>query len=171
MNDLERRSPVAPRGRGVAVLAFAAIASDVVVAVLAYTYWRALIGAPSNESLAPEDDIQYALASFAYAVSSVLRYLVLAGLVVALLRMRTVPRSTEPRTVAPAGIRLRPTALAFVAVELVYAASAWNQSEPNGAWFLTRAITCAISALATSVLITPLVPRRGRGSLPRGPSA
>ncbi len=138
--------------RVVVLVAAAAVVCDLLVTVVAYADWRALLGAPESEFTALEDDFRYAITGMGFGVASLLRYLVLAALVVALLRHTRGGQLHDTRCV-DTGLSRFPWVfvLALLAVEAGYGVLAWNQAVPSGAWCLARSTTCAISALVTVV--------------------
>jgi hypothetical protein len=138
------------------VFAIAAIACDALVAVMAYADWRSFDAAPKSAFLAREAP-SFAITGFAYALSSLLRYVVLSGLVVALLRFRAGGHRKNGGEAGPAEFRLRfPIAWAVVAVEVLYVAVVWTRPNPDGAWCLVRVTTSVVSAVVGALIITTL---------------
>lgn len=166
MNILPGRSAVAGGVRTVLVFAIVMIFCDAWVALTAYESRRSFVAAPSNASVVPADDPTYFVAGLAYAATSAVRYLVLVGLVVAILLCRPHRHPYDERRPG-VNLRLRiAIAGVLVGIDLVYVVATWSKADPSGGWFLLRASILLISAVASATTCV-IVLRRAESGIRR----
>jgi hypothetical protein len=171
MADQRERLHAIGRTRSVLVCAIAAIVCDALVTAMAYGDWRTYASADKNAYRVAGDDPDFFVTNFVYAAVSSVRYLVLAGLVVALLRWNAGERRRDGTAAASSDFRLRlPIAGVVGALEAIYLAATWADAHPSGSWCLFRIMTGVLSAVAAAAAFMTVPLSRRSGDAPSGHS-